>query len=38
MVGVQYAEMFKVMVLFRSNEEHRDKDLQRAEEAEKEEA
>jgi LmbE family N-acetylglucosaminyl deacetylase len=37
-VGVDYAEMFKVMILFRSNEEHRDKDAQRAEEAEKQKA
>jgi LmbE family N-acetylglucosaminyl deacetylase len=29
-VGVAYAEMFKVMILFRNNEEHRDKDLERA--------
>jgi LmbE family N-acetylglucosaminyl deacetylase len=29
-VGVQYAEFFKVMMLVRANEEHREKDLERA--------
>lgn len=30
-VGVDYAEFFKVMILQRANEEHREKDLERAE-------
>ncbi len=30
-VGVEYAEFFKVMILQSANEEHREKDLQRAE-------
>ncbi|MEO0599261.1 MAG: hypothetical protein AAF126_24330, partial [Chloroflexota bacterium] len=29
-VGVKYAEYFKVMILQRANEEHREKDLERA--------
>lgn len=33
-VGVPYAEHFKVMILFRANEEHRDKDLEQAAEVE----
>jgi LmbE family N-acetylglucosaminyl deacetylase len=37
--NVEYAEFFKVMILFRSNENHRDKDLERAnEESEKQNA
>lgn len=32
-VGVEYAEFFKVMTLVRSNEDHREKDLERAGEA-----